>query len=87
MVTQDSTKCIDPEFGFYGPMGFDVGAFLGNLILAYISQDGHATSRDDREVHNRLITNNEKQIIWLSSGLFGAQSLSYSVLRTCYSVF
>jgi len=50
MVTQDSTKCIDPEFGFYGPMGFDLGAFLGNLILAYISQDGHATAENDREV-------------------------------------
>ncbi|KAG0569049.1 hypothetical protein M758_6G057800 [Ceratodon purpureus] len=49
MVTQNSTKIIDPEFGFYGPMGFDLGAFLGNLILAYISQDGHATSQDDRE--------------------------------------
>lgn len=54
MVTQDSTKCIDPEFGFYGPMGFDVGAFLGNLILAYISQDGHATAQDDREVHTTI---------------------------------
>jgi 5-methylthioribose kinase len=54
MVTHDSTKCIDPEFGFYGPMGFDVGAFLGNLILAYISQDGHATVQDDREVHTTI---------------------------------
>lgn len=54
MVTQTSTKCIDPEFGFYGPMGFDVGAFLGNLMLAYVSQDGHATPKDDREVLNLL---------------------------------
>ena len=62
MVTQDSTKCIDPEFGFYGPMGFDVGAFLGNLMLAYISQDGHATPQHDREVHF-LKTHHEKLII------------------------
>lgn len=55
MVTQDSTKCIDSEFGFYGPMGFDVGAFLGNLMLAYISQDGHATSQNDREVYIFLL--------------------------------
>lgn len=50
MVTQTSTQCIDPEFGFYGPIGFDVGAFVGNLLLAYFSQDGHATPKDDREV-------------------------------------
>ncbi|RYQ79844.1 hypothetical protein Ahy_Scaffold1g106638 [Arachis hypogaea] len=28
MVTRESTQVIDPEFAFYGPMGFDIGAFL-----------------------------------------------------------
>lgn len=50
MVTFESTQVIDPEFAFYGPMGFDVGAFLGNLILAYFSQDGHADGKNDRKV-------------------------------------
>lgn len=50
MVTTDSTQVIDPEFGFYGPMGFDIGAFIGNLILAYFSQDGHA-DKGDRKVY------------------------------------
>ena len=50
MVTPDSTQVIDPEFGFYGPMGFDIGAFLGNLILAYFAQDGHADQVNDRKV-------------------------------------
>ncbi|XP_047325764.1 methylthioribose kinase [Impatiens glandulifera] len=49
MVTQDSTQVIDPEFGFYGPMGFDIGAFLGNLILAFFAQDGHANQENDRK--------------------------------------
>ncbi|CAI5495575.1 unnamed protein product [Closterium sp. Naga37s-1] len=48
MVTEESTVVIDPEFAFYGPMGFDIGAFLGNLLLAYFSQDGHATTDDSR---------------------------------------
>lgn len=51
MVTPDSTQVIDPEFGFYGPMGFDIGAFIGNLILAYFSQDGHAENGADRNVY------------------------------------
>src|SRR4030095_8962545 len=44
MVTEDSTKVIDPEFVMYGPMGFDTGAVIGNLLLSYFSQDGHAAS-------------------------------------------
>jgi 5-methylthioribose kinase len=44
MVTADSTKVIDPEFVMYGPMGFDTGAVIGNLLLSYVSQDGHAES-------------------------------------------
>jgi len=50
MVTRESTQVIDPEFAFYGPMGFDVGAFLGNLILAFFAQDGHADQTNDRKV-------------------------------------
>jgi len=41
MVNQDETYVIDPEFAFYGPMGFDVGAVLANLLLAYFSRDWH----------------------------------------------
>lgn len=55
MVTSDSTQVIDPEFAFYGPMGFDVGAFIGNLFLAYFAQDGHADSFDDRRVRPSLV--------------------------------
>lgn len=55
MVTQDSTQVIDPEFSFYGPMGFDIGAYLGNLILAFFAQDGHATEGNDRKVSNIYI--------------------------------
>jgi 5-methylthioribose kinase len=50
MVTTDSTQVIDPEFAFYGPMGYDIGAFLGNLILAYFAQDGHADQANNRKV-------------------------------------
>lgn len=42
MVNQHETKVIDPEFAFYGPMGFDVGLLLANFFLAYYSQAGLA---------------------------------------------
>ncbi|MET3846825.1 S-methyl-5-thioribose kinase [Paenibacillus sp. OAE614] len=39
-VTPESTKVIDPEFAYYGPMGFDLGAVIGNLLLNYASRPG-----------------------------------------------
>jgi 5-methylthioribose kinase len=48
MVSADDTRVIDPEWAFFGPIGFDLGALIGNLLLAYFSQPGHATTDDDR---------------------------------------
>jgi 5-methylthioribose kinase len=41
MVTAGETKVIDPEFAFYGPMGFDIGAVIANLLMAYLASPGH----------------------------------------------
>lgn len=48
MVTETDTKVMDPEFSFVGPIGYDVGAFLANLVMNYLAQPGHATAADDR---------------------------------------
>jgi len=48
MVTEGDSRVIDPEFAFYGPIGFDLGAFIGNLLLAWYAQPGHASEGDDR---------------------------------------
>lgn len=48
MVTPEETRIIDPEFAFMGPMGFDLGAILGNLWLNYFAQDGHASPGSPR---------------------------------------
>ncbi|MDC9510507.1 S-methyl-5-thioribose kinase [Pseudoalteromonas sp. Angola-4] len=40
-VDTNTTKVIDPEFGFFGPVGFDIGSFIGNLLLNYCAQAGH----------------------------------------------
>ncbi|MEM8822731.1 MAG: S-methyl-5-thioribose kinase [Pseudomonadota bacterium] len=34
----ERVRVIDPEFAFYGPMGFDLGAVLANLLLNAASQ-------------------------------------------------
>ncbi len=42
-ITEDELKVIDPEFAFYGPMGYDVGNVIGNLFFsltnAYVTED------------------------------------------------
>src|SRR5260370_7894882 len=48
MVTESETKVIDPEFAFYGPMGFDLGAVLGNLIMSYLASAGHERAAGER---------------------------------------
>jgi 5-methylthioribose kinase len=42
-ATADDTRVIDPEFALYGPIGFDLGAFVANLLMAYLAQPGLAT--------------------------------------------
>lgn len=39
MVNAQETFVIDPEFAFYGPMGFDVGILLANFFLAWHGQE------------------------------------------------
>ncbi len=55
MVTESQTYAIDPEFAFYGPMGFDLGALIGNLYLAYFSQAGHETVAGQRDGYHDWI--------------------------------
>jgi len=48
MVNENDTRVIDPEFAFFGPMGFDVGAVLENLVLNYLSHYAHTPDPDER---------------------------------------
>ncbi len=41
MVTETDTRAIDPEFAFFGPMGFDIGALIGNLLIAALAHPAH----------------------------------------------
>ena len=37
-VNEHGMKVIDPEFAFYGPIGYDVGNVIGNLCFAYANK-------------------------------------------------
>ena len=59
------TCVIDPEFAFYGPAAFDTGAFVANLLLAYVSQDGHTSDDVDRGSYAEWILQ-QVQTFWNS---------------------
>jgi len=64
MVTENDTKVIDPEFAFYGPMGFDVGALLANLLMNFFSQNGHEKNPGERKEFKKW-TLNLINMIWV----------------------
>lgn len=56
MGNETETYVIDPEFAFYGPIGFDIGKAMANFFMAYISQEYH---------QKRLGTNSNEFRKWL----------------------
>jgi 5-methylthioribose kinase len=72
MVTEAETHAIDPEFAFYGPMGFDIGALLGNLYLAFFAQSGHETRAGARDAYRDWILSTAEQLWTLFDRRFRA---------------
>ncbi|MEX3919177.1 S-methyl-5-thioribose kinase [Paraburkholderia sp. BR10872] len=64
MANEHETYVIDPEFAFYGPMGFDTGAFIANLLLAYYARDWHdrETGRDPAAYQGWLLE--QVEAVW-----------------------
>ncbi|MFA3759876.1 S-methyl-5-thioribose kinase [Yersinia sp. 2544 StPb PI] len=61
-VAEGRLKTIDAEFGFYGPIGFDVGTALGNLLLNYCGLPGLAGPRDAAASREQRLK--DVHIIW-----------------------
>lgn len=62
LINQDDIKVIDAEFGYFGPMGFDIGAVLGNLVLNYASQEYHAKNEKTRAEYREWLLKTIKEI-------------------------
>ncbi|ULL14301.1 S-methyl-5-thioribose kinase [Paenibacillus sp. H1-7] len=55
-IKPDSTKVIDPEFAYYGPMGFDIGAVFANLLLNFAAQEGWSKDEASRTDYREYLT-------------------------------
>jgi 5-methylthioribose kinase len=61
-IRSDSTKVIDPEFAYYGPMGFDIGAVLANLLLNFAAQEGWSPDSSERTEYRSYLLNTVKDV-------------------------
>jgi len=44
LVTATETRIFDPEFGFYGPMAYDLGCLIAHLYIGHVCQPVFARS-------------------------------------------
>ena len=68
MVNQQETRVIDPEFAFYGPMGFDIGALFANLVLNFASHYAHTPDAQERTAYQTYLLDTMRTI-WLEFAL------------------
>ena len=55
MLNQTETKIVDPEFGFFGPIGHDIGSYLSNLVLSYAAQEWHRPDEAERAAYREWL--------------------------------
>lgn len=63
-VAEGSLKVIDAEFGYVGPVGFDIGTAVGNLLLNYCAQPGHFGPRDAASYREQRL--DDVRVLWLT---------------------
>jgi 5-methylthioribose kinase len=63
-VADGKLKAIDAEFGFYGPLGFDPGSVMGNLLLNYCGLPGLVAVREAADGREQRLS--DLRELWLS---------------------
>lgn len=58
-INEKEIKVIDPEFAFFGPIGYDVGCLIANLTFAYM----RAIAYKEQEFATWVITSLEETLI------------------------
>ncbi|KHT38398.1 S-methyl-5-thioribose kinase [Pectobacterium brasiliense] len=77
-VAEGRLKAIDAEFGFYGPIGFDVGTVIGNLLLNYCGLPGLLAPREAAAGRERRLE--DIRTLWQT---FSARFLALSESESC----
>lgn len=48
-INKEHTYFFDPEFAFYGPMGYDIGNVIANLFFAWTNGDAEIDDKDEKQ--------------------------------------
>lgn len=59
---EQDTKVFDAEFAFVGPMGFDIGLLLGNILINYVSWGGKDETQEAVDDYRRHLAEMVEQI-------------------------
>lgn len=62
-VNKTSTRVIDPEFAFYGPMAYDIGALIANLVMNYLSTKAILSDGEKKETHLSYLLKTTVEVI------------------------
>ncbi|OOB76898.1 MAG: S-methyl-5-thioribose kinase [Epulopiscium sp. Nuni2H_MBin003] len=62
-ITPESTKVFDPEFAFYGPMGYDIGNVVANLLFAWCNGMATIEDADERKTFVDWVEQTVKDVV------------------------
>ncbi|WP_424769012.1 S-methyl-5-thioribose kinase [Paenibacillus sp. sgz302251] len=80
-VTPASTKVIDPEFAYFGPIGFDIGAVIANLLLNFAGQEHWSADAQQRTDFRSYLTDTVRDVWTLFEKKFRALWDEYGIDR------
>ena len=55
MLHGGDVRVIDPEFATFGPIGVDLGIFIGHLLIGYYAQDGYGAAPGARAAQQQSL--------------------------------
>ncbi len=73
-INPQSMKAFDPEFAFYGPMGYDIGNVVANMIFAWCNGDATLPAGGGRESY----------LAWVEDTIRDIVDLTFQKMRTAW---
>lgn len=62
-INENGIKIIDPEFAFYGPIGYDIGNVIGNLFFNFVNKIYYSNNNNFIEyIKNTIIETYDKTL-------------------------
>ncbi len=62
-INQEHTYVFDPEFAFYGPMGYDIGNVIANMFFAWCNGDAMIEDETEKEKFCNWVLDTIEEII------------------------